>query len=480
MILVIDIGSSSARALLFDDNCQVVAQSARPYAFMTEPRGAAVIDADFVRETAETCLDEVLTHPRAEEITAVGMATFVGNVLGVRSGKAITPVYTYADTRSGEQVRQLAALVDAAQVHQHTGCRLHTAYHPARLLWLRQTEPETFARVEQWMDIAAYCYLHWFGEVATSYSTASWSGLLNRATLAWDAELLDLLEMRAEQFTPLTDYDASLSGLRAAYAGRWRALAKVPFYISIGDGAAANFGAGCLSPDRVALTLGTTAALRTVVHGGLPHVPAGLWSYRITRELYLIGGATSEGGNVFAWLRRTLVLDWSALDEALMKCEPGAHGLTFLPLLAGERSPGWRENATGVIEGIRLATTPVDIAQAALEGMALRLSLILEQLRPLLHESVTIIGGGGALRASAAWTQMIADALGHPIFVPDGDEITALGVARLVRRASGSDLTTTEPDGRVFTPRPQYVKRMRELREQQSTFYRRVFSDDLP
>src|SRR5262249_47742683 len=154
--------------------------------------------------------------------------------------------------------------------------------------------------------------------------------------------------------------------------------------LPVGDGAAANIGCGCADESHIALTVGTTAALRLVSGDILPTVPPGMWGYRVDGTHHLMGGATSEGGNIFSWARDTLRLDeGDDLDSTLMSRSPDAHSLTFLPLLAGERSPGWAAGATGSIVGLRLSTTPVDILQAALEGVALRLSLILEQLAPL-------------------------------------------------------------------------------------------------
>ncbi len=394
-VLVIDIGSSSARALLFDDTAEPIpgASFSQPHHFTTMPAGAATIEADILQTSIEQCIDKVLHHPDAKSIRVVGMASFVGNVLGVdEAGKASTPIYSYADTRSAEDVEALKQMLDSEKMHQQTGCLLHTAYQ-ANWRWLRRTGPEF--RVSRWMDFATYFYHQWFGESPASYSVASWSGMLNRRDLTWDSDMLTALEMDAGKLPKLADYKQFQQGLTPVYAERWPALKDVPFCLAVGDGAAANIGSGCAQPSHIALTVGTTAALRMVTDESLPRVPDGLWSYRVDAQHQLIGGATSEGGNIFQWVRQTLKLGESAENE-LASRKPNSHGLTFLPLLAGERSPGWAAHATGSIVGLRLSTTPVDILQAALEGVALRLSLIADQIAPEKTLTPNPLSGRGA------------------------------------------------------------------------------------
>jgi gluconokinase len=483
-MLAIDIGSSSVRALLFDASARPVpgAQAERAHRFRTQPPGAAIADAEELRAAVESCVDTVLGHPAAGQIDAVGMDTFAGNLLGVGAdGDPVTPIYTYADTRSAEDARLLREQVDQADVLQRTGCPIHTGYHPARLHWLRRTQPKRFAATIRWTDFGTYLYGKWFGDAPCSTSVASWSGLLNRTSLGWDAAWLDVLEVSADALPALADYSEAQTGLIAAYARRWPGLRDAPFYLAVGDGAAANVGQGATENDEAALTVGTTAALRKIVRGGPPRVPAGLWCYRVDVERHLLGGATSEGGNVFAWAGRTLQLpDADAIEAALAGREPGEHGLTVLPLLAGERAPGWALDATGAIAGLRLGTSPLDILHALLESVALRMAAIGDAL---LGEDDVIHAGGHALAASPAWAQMFADALGRPLHLQNDDQPTARGTALLALQASGAptpEHRSTDVDTVTVAPRPEFAGRYRILREQQADLYNRLISRRAP
>lgn len=480
-ILVIDIGSSSVRASLFDMQARPLpnATVSEAHQFTTIPPGAATMDAVELQTRVERCIDTLLQHAQAPSIQVVGLATFTGNVIGVDAhGNAVTPIYSYADTRSADDVLQLKTEIDQQAAHQRTGCRLHTAYLPGRLHWLRRTEPETFAKVVSWDDVGSYLFRHWFGWKmgTTSYSVAAWTGLLNRASLTWDSDWLNILKLDTAHFPALTDYDQTQTGLNAAYAHRWSVLRNVPFCLAVGDGVAANVGSGCVDEAHVALTIGTTAALRVASSAQLPPVPDGLWSYRIHAGLHLLGGATSEGGNIFHWARGTLALGDTDLETALANREPDSHGLTVLPLLAGERSPGWAAHATGAIVGLRLSTTPLDMLQAALEGVALRLALIAEQLEEVCTRDAAVVGGGGALVASPAWTQIIANALNRPLHITAETEITARGVALLARRALiHSELTDFPPPiVNVVHPNPIHAAILHSARERQVELYQKM------
>lgn len=480
--LVIDIGSSSVRALLMDDSARPItgASAAEKHTFQTDAEGASTADANQLRALIETCIDSVLGHPAAAHIRAAGVACLVGNLLGIgQDGRALTPVYTYADTRSAAEVQTLSTQLDMTALHQRTGCRPHSSYHPAKLAWLKRTQPALYAGMHQWSDIATFLYRAWFGreDVPCSTSVASWSGLLHRATQTWDAELLSFLGLHVTQLPILADTSMAQRGLSAIYAARWPILANVPFYLAIGDGAAANIGSGAVMGGALALTMGTTAALRTVSDAPLPVIPAGLWGYRIDAGHHLIGGATSEGGNVFEWARKTLNLSESAMVEAALSAAiPDQHGLTVLPLLAGERSPGWASDATATIHGMRLSTTPLEIFQALLESVAHRLAFIAEQL----SGDGAIYAGGGALYASPVWAQMLCNAFGRPLALLDEPEVTARGVALLVMRClEGRDWASIPPRVRAhLTPNHDATERLRTARQRQAALYAKFYESN--
>lgn len=488
LILTIDIGTSSTRAILFDAEARVVegmtAQRASHMA--TTPDGGAVFDADAVVAGVAATLDELLARAGdlVGQIGAVAVDTLVGNVLGVDgAGQAVTPVFTYADTRNAgaaQALRHELGAIGVAAAHDRTGCLIHTSYLPARFRWLAQAEPTWFQSATRWVGVGEYLYYKLFGVWRVSYSVAAWTGLLNRRSLTWDGAWLLRLPVKADQLAPLGDLDRPCQGLQGAWAARWPALADVPWLLPVGDGAAANIGAGCDTPDRVALTMGTTGAMRVVVGPELARVPDGLWLYRVDGPRALLGGATTEGGNLYAWLRTLLQLpDEAALQAALAERPAAGHGLTVLPFVAGERAPGWREDARAAITGLSLHTQPLDIVQAGLEAIAYRFALIYRRIAPNLPKTgnLAIIAGGGGLLSSPAWLQIMADVLGRPLNTLAEREGTSRGLAllglehlRVIRRPA--DL----PPALAKTYQPDSARhaRYQEAVEEQVRLYHRL------
>ncbi|MBX0327844.1 gluconokinase, partial [Oscillochloris sp. ZM17-4] len=403
LVITLDIGSSSARALLYDGRGRRVASvgTQEPYELTSTRDGASEDDPEAAMDRVCRCLDALLGQitPSGRPIGAVAISSMASTFLALDGeGRPLTPVISYADTRNAQDAAALRERLDERVIHERSGCLLRTSYWPARLAWLRRTRPDIWRRARGWTSLGEYLELRLFGRRRVSHSVASWGGLLNRHSLEWDAGLLDDLGISADQLAPLADVGERLEGLAQPFAARWPALAGVPWLPAIGDGAAANLGSGCVDAGRIALTVGTTGALRIVVPE-VPAIPAGLWAYRVDRRAALLGGATSEGGNLYAWLHGSLRLDEES-DAAMGVLPPDGHGLTMLPFIAGERSPGWAGDAKASIHGITLDTTPQEILRAAMESVAYRFGLIAEGLAGAGGEARQIIASGGALLRS--------------------------------------------------------------------------------
>jgi gluconokinase len=487
LVLSVDVGTSSVRALVYDRAGRALEglEARHPHEIQVAPDGASEADPDQLLDGIYTCIDQVLARAgkRRESIAAVAACTFVGNVLGIdQEGRAVTPLITYADTRATHEAAALRRELDATAAHQRTGCHFHSSYLPARLRWVATARPDFIRATSRWVTLWEYLELKLFGSAAASYSVASWSGLLNRETLGWDEELLAALPVEADQLSALVDLTDPRQGLLPGFAARWPELAGVPWFPAVGDGAAANVGSGCVTPSRVALTIGTTSAARIVTQKSLASVPSGLWCYRVDSRRALPGGALSEGGNLIDWIQRLLHIgeeDRQTLEKQIASRSPGCHNLTILPLLSGERSPGWADQARGTIHGLSLATEPVDIFQASLEAIAYRLALVVELLGPLLPSNARLVASGGALLGSGLWRQMIADVLERPLAIPQVYEPSARGAALLALESLGAIPSLGEvraPMNIVNEPDPRRSAAYREERARQQALYEKLIS----
>lgn len=479
LILSIDVGSSSARAIVYDGEGRSVRgwETHAPYAVKTASDGQVVADADELVELVGSCVDAVLwavaRSPRT--VAAVAPDTFWHSLLGVDGdGKSASPILTWADTRSGEAARELRIRLDEGSIHARTGAVFHSSYWPAKLLWLDHTDLQPRS-VRFWMSFAEYLYMKLFGERRVSVSMASGTGLLDQHSCTWDGELLEVLPVRGDQLSPIADFTDAMLGLQSPYRERWPALASVPWFLPLGDGAANNLGSGGFCNDVAVVMVGTSGAVRVVRKAEEFEVPPGLWTYRLDRRRIVQGGALSDGGNVFAWLGQTLHLDpESDLEKRLAAMAPDAHGLTVLPFLAGERSPYWRIEARAAFVGLTLNTKPIDLVRASLEAAAYRFGIVFDILRRVTPHPRGIVGSGAGLLRSPAWMQIMADVLAQPLSASAVPEATSRGAALFALEAMNviADLAGLPiPVGATFRPQPARTEAYKRARARQEALY---------
>lgn len=477
----LDVGTSSVRSRLFDAR----GVDRKKFAIRIDHRpvategGGVEFDAEALADVCIRALDHLHGALEAADLrpAVLGFSAFWHCFLGVDAGdRPVTPILHVFDTRSEGEAAELAGRLDPVAVHARTGCRLHASYWPAKLLWLRRHRPEACAQVRRWLSFGEYLYLKLHGTPRSSVSMVSGSGLWLQGENRYDRELLEAVGVPLDSLAPEDELDRPANSLRPEFAARWPRLASIPWFPAHGDGACNNIGAGCDAPDRWALMIGTSGALRAVTsESSAP--PAGLWTYRVDRERAITGGALSNGGSVYAWLRAVLKLPGQrALEAELQRRAPRSHGLTVLPFLAGERSPYWRADLRGVVADLSLATDAVDITLGALEAVALRFLEIYELLRAAHGEPREIVASGNALVASPAWVQLIADSLGRPVLLSRAAETSSRGAAVLAFRQAGIPVRLRpERAPRIFEPRPQYRERLLEELAEQRRLLHAVF-----
>jgi gluconokinase len=439
-VLALDVGTSSIRALVHNEDAGPSGEAAT--------RKYDTDDADEIVDCVQDAIDEAL---RGQEVDAVGASTFGHSLLVLdRRGRPAGPLLTWRDTRSDDAAEWLKRRLDPEAVHARTGAYLHSSYWPAKLAWLAEEEPELFRSAARFVSFADYLYERLTGErPQSSVSLASGTGLFDLAGGDWDEELLSILGVDRERLPTLGD----------APADGW--------YPALFDGVCSNLGAGCVTRERAALMVGTSGAYRTLYETDRPQPRPGLFLYRVDERRVLEGGALSDGGNVHYWLEE--LLDTDEDEGSLAARDPDDHGLTFLALLGGERSPGWRAHVHGAVRGLSFETTPRDLRQAALEGVAFRFAAVAD----LLPEVEEVVATGGALVHSPAWCQFMADALARPITLSAVAEASLRGAAVATLERLGK-VVPEAPLGRTFEPRPDRANAYREARDRDRALYKAV------
>jgi gluconokinase len=457
VVLALDIGSSGARAALFDHHGREIEGASVRTNYRRTTTDFATFDAETLLEQVARTIDSLFARfPESTiRIELISISCFWHSLMGVdTAGNATTPVLGWSDSRAVDAVYQLRSEFDEKKIHARTGCRFHSSYWPAKLRRLQTEETERFRATSQWLSFADYLALQFFGETAIGVSMASGTGLFNQRTCEWDEELMAALGLSLDSLPVIASSQQTFNRLGNAYVSRWPQLSEARLFPAVGDGAANSIGSGCHSTERLALMIGTSGAMRVCFVGAPPEsLPPELWCYRASRDRILVGGALSDGGGVFNWLKDSLLPaeSFATVESELELLSPDAHGLTVLPFWAGERSTGWNPSAHGAILGLSLQTLPSEILRAAMEAIAYRFALIAAALEPFAP-GATLVASGNALRSSATWAQILADVLGRRVLVPERSEASIRGAALLALEATGKIQSIEEVSASVATP----------------------------
>ncbi len=403
-IVALDVGSSSVRAAAYDEHGAAEAGDAH-LTYAGSP------DADDLVAACRAVLGQV------GDGDELAISSFWHSLVAVdEHDRPLTPVLTWRDLGGAPTALD-------PDYHRRTGCFEHPAYWPAKIGRLR----DDGVRAARYLSFGDYLLLRLTGEARSSISTASGTGLFDPNRLDWDDRTLAELDLDRRQLAPVVD--EPVAGVHPA----------------LGDGACSNVGAGCTTRARAAVMIGTSAALRLVYRARSADPRPGLFLYRLDGQRFCEGGALSDGGNLHAWLVRTLQV---GADVALAERPAAGHGLVFLSYLGGERSLGWDANRKGAVRGLSFATSAVDIAQAALESVCYQLADVLDEL----GGAESVVATGGALLGNADWTQILADVLGRPLEVSAVGEGSARGAAMMALERAGFPVPPA-PVARIVGPR---------------------------
>jgi gluconokinase len=434
-VLGIDVGTSSVRAQVFDGDAQEREAAQRKYAGENDPARVVGLVRDAVTEAVG-----------GQDYDAVGGSCFGHSLLALdEHGRPLTPILGWRDTRSADAADWLSRRVDAEAVHARTGCHIHTSYWPAKLAWLAAEEPDVWRDAHRFVSFCDFLYAEVLGRsVPISTSMASATGLFDLHARAWDQDLTATLGVDAERLPEISD-DA---------VDGW--------YPALLDGACSNLGAGVVTRDRAGLMIGTSGAFRTVYETAQAHPRPGLFIHWVDDRRVVEGGSLSDGGSLAHWLEDTLQDAGGSLADR----DPDSHGLTFLALLGGERSPGWHQHAKGAIHGLTFDTTTLDIRQAALEGVAFMFAAVAD----LMPEVEDVVATGASLLRDDDWLQIMADALGRPVTASGVKEASLRGAAVVALERLGES-PAAAPLGRVVEPRLDRADAYRTARDRQRKLY---------
>lgn len=446
----IDIGTTSTKAVVFSDNGDEIKQASVEYPLLTPEPKTAEQDPDEIVQAVILATKKVIQEAKLakHQIKFLSFSAVMHSLIALdQNGKPLTASITWADQRSEAYARKLNE-TNGLSIYQNTGTPIHSMSPLTKLIWLREEKPEIFDMTAYFIGIKEYVFHYLFGEYVVDYSIASATGLFNIHTLDWDAEALDTTHILRKQLPKVVPTTEIFRGMNKEFAEELGIDAQTPVVIGANDGCLANLGVNALDPGVIALTIGTSGAIRTVTDKPIIDPEGNFFCYALTENHWVVGGPVNNGGIILSWLKDELGREETAealqtgdnpfdrITEKIAAIQPGAEGLLFYPYLTGERAPLWNANARGSFYGLALHHKKEHMMRAVLEGINLNLYMVYQTLEKRIGLPNKIQASGGFAQ-SEVWRQMVADIFNTEIHVSQTIESSALGAVILGRYALG-------------------------------------------
>jgi gluconokinase len=480
VVVGLDVGTTATKAVAFGLSSSSRQVASREYPLRQPEPGWQVQDPEEVRSAVLATLAEVVSASGGP-VLGICVSTAMHGLIGLaRDGRPLTPLVTWADARSVPQARRLKQSGAGRSVYRTSGSPIHPMTPLTKLMWFTEHEPELSARVRHWVGLKDYVLAALTGQLVTEASSASGTALWDLATGQWSPPALALAGITADQLPPILATTTALP-LSPAAADTIGLPAGTPVVVGAADGPLGNLGTGALDPGVAGLSIGTSGAVRMLVEQPALDPDGRLFCYALTPDHWVVGGAVSNGGEVARWAGRVFGADLlhdaepgTSADAALLALAEavpaGSEGLLMLPYLLAERAPLWDPELTGAFLGIRHGHTRGHFVRAAVEGVALQLSAIVERLDRLAP--VTSLRATGGVFRSPLWRRVVAGALDKPVTISGSAEGTALGAAALGLYALGraetlpaaAALLRTSVPETVLAAEPADVARYAQLR----------------
>ncbi|CAH1853006.1 gluconokinase [Convivina intestini] len=479
----VDLGTTSTKAVLFDDQNQVVAQANYGYPLYRDEPDMAEEDLDEIFVAFSNALGSVIRQANladGNKITAVSFSSAMHSLIAFdKDWKPLTRVITWADTRAVEFADDLKKSGLGQEIYSKTGTPIHPMAPLSKLLWLKNAHPDIFQKAAHYLGIKEYLFHRLFGANKMDISIASGTGLFNIFNLEWDSQALELTGLKPEQLPkPVSPYEYETK-MVAEYAAVLGIPADTPFVYGAGDGPLSNLGVDAVKPGVAAITVGTSGAIRVVSDKPVIDPKGRTFTYALDKDHWVVGGPVNNGGDVFRWARDNLfdaekstaaLLGRDAYDlmtEIASRIPAGSNGLLFHPYLGGERAPIWDANARGSFFGLNHSHTRANMLRAVLEGITFNIYMVSLALEEVVGNLESIQATGGFAH-SPLWRQMFADIFEQPVTVPESIESGALAAVIVAQKALGKiddlyEISKYIGKSATYQPNPENYEAYREL-----------------
>ncbi|WP_082233273.1 gluconokinase [Halobacillus massiliensis] len=470
--LGVDIGTTSTKSVLFNKKGEVQGQHTINYPLHTPNPLVAEQDPEEIFEAVLGTIRDAIrkSDVNSSQVQFASFSSAMHSFIAVdENNTLLTNSITWADTRSAAYAKDIKENHNGHEIYLRTGTPIHAMSPLSKLLWLKTEKPEIYKKAAKFISIKEYVFYKLFGEYVVDHSIASATGLFNLKDLDWDEEALQVAGITKGKLSTLVPTTHSMTGIKKEYEQFLGLPENIPFIVGASDGVLSNLGVNAIDPGVIAVTIGTSGAIRSVTNEPKTDPKGRIFCYALTEKHWVIGGPVNNGGMVLRWLRdefaaaevetaKRLGIDpYDVLTKIATNVNPGSDGLIFHPFLTGERAPLWNSSARGSFFGLSIHHEKQHMVRAVLEGIIYNLYTVLLALEELTGEPKRIQATGGFAR-STVWRQMMTDIFDKPVVVPESYESSCLGAVVLGMYATGEieDFSIiSEMIGTTHTHEPQ-------------------------
>lgn len=467
----VDIGTSSTKAVLFNERGEVICREATHYELVTDETGKAEESPTEIFEAVITSIQGVMKNIDKTELRGISFSSAMHSLIMVGSdGELLTECITWADGRSSEALENIKRDNYLFQLYEATGTPIHPMSPFAKICWLKEDEAQLFHRAEKFVDIKSYILNRLFDVWVMDESLASGTGLYNILEHDWEFEAMEIVKLTPDYLPKVVPETYQLHGVKKEYAELMGIPENLPFIVGGSDGALANIGIQATGRNDVTITVGTSGAVRKLTNEFQVDSRGRTFCYGAGDGYFIAGGAVNNGGKVVEWglqqfgsESEIMNRDFTSFIAHIDEVPPGASGLLFQPYLLGERAPFWTNDIRGGFVGLTINHSKAHFVRAILEGIAFNLAEVYEAVAA--PDDIIYVTGG--ISGHEAWCRLLADILDREVRVPHTIEGSSLGAAIIGMRSLGIlktlNLEQTLPIKAVYHP-SENTKKYAELR----------------
>jgi len=457
-IIGIDIGTGSAKAVAIDVEGKVLSDYQVFYPTQSVHAGYSEQDPEIIWKAFADCVKKIISFLKYQPISISLSSAMHSLMVMNKNNQPITPLITWADTRSGDIAQKIRKLPEAENLYKMTGTPIHSMIPLCKIIWLKENEPENFASAFKFISIKEFIWFKLFSVYEIDYSIASATGLFDIINLKWNALSLQLAGINSSQLSEIVSTEFIRKDAKVAVTSLLSISPNTSFCIGASDGCLANVGSYALEKGTAALTIGTSGAIRVASSKPIFDFASMSFNYLLDKTTFICGGPVNNGGNVVEWLFKAILKienpsdsDYKNLFKIIDTVPEGSKGLIFLPYLFGERAPVWDEKSSGLFFGIKSLHDNSFFLRATLEGICYSMYQVLKIVESSTEKIVQLNVGGGFIH-SKSWMKILSDITGKKLCVIETEDSSAIGAALLNMKALNmiDDYSSLKPESNLF------------------------------